>query len=251
MCVFLKNPPRGSLSFPSIPTNTGVSIQQLEKERAVIMDLIALSPFLFPPDGMEEKKQNGNKNKAHPPLKPFHAPRVIKSAPASRTPRHFFSLTDEMTRKTPLSATGGGDDDRDFPVFLKPPLKPLKRLHQGTSSSNNSTINATTTTISSHPKTSNSRSSGSKGSFGDRSGGGALPCVAEARINPLASTLPFRPPDKPVWASPRRASSNESSDFSLLALSVSSCSLSTEGKGDDGSGASREGTATNGQGRAV
>lgn len=220
----------------------GVSIQQLEKERAVIMDLIVLCPLLFPSDGMGGNK-NGNKNKTHPPLKPFHAPRVIKSAPASRTPRYFFPLTDEVTRKTaPLSATGGGDDDRDVPVFLKPPLKPLKRLHEGTGSRNNSTTHAATTTINSHPKTSDCTGSESNSSVDDRSVCSALPRVAEARPNPLASTLPFRPPDKPERTSPRRASWNESSAFSLLALSVSSCSLSAEGNGE---------TVANGQSRAV
>jgi len=231
-CTFSQIP-HTPLFFPLI---TGVSIQQLERERLVIMDLIALSPSLFPLDGM-----GNNKTKAHPPPKPFHGPRLINSAPASRTPRHFFSLTDEMARRTALlPATGGGEDDRDGdvvapPLFLKPPPKPLGRPHQETNSGSGSTT-TTTASGSSRPKAiSINRSSSSRHS----SGGGESGRVAEARTNPLASTL--RPPEKPLRASPRRASSNESAATSSPALSVSSCNLSTEGKEDEGGGVGREG----------
>jgi len=255
-CGSFLNSSHTSPLFPFLASLTGVSIQQLEKERLVIMDLIALSPALFPLDGA------GSINKAHPPPKPYHAPRLINSAPASRTPRHFFSLTDEMARRTaPLPATGGGEDDRDIvapPAFLKPPPKPLGRPHQGTTNSSSSSSSSSINTIasnttscssgSSRPKSTSRSSSGSNSSIGGKSGSSALPRVAKARTNPLATTLPLRPPDKPMRASPRRASSHESVATSSPALSVSSCSLSTEGKEDDGGGAGREGAASNGQG---
>lgn len=106
-------------------SHTEVSIHQLEKERAVIMDLIALCPVLFPADAQASKKQA--------PAKPFHLPRSVKSAPPGREACHFFSLTDEMARRTaPLSmrtAEEGIDGEHcaGASVTLKPPPKPLGR----------------------------------------------------------------------------------------------------------------------------
>lgn len=106
-------------------SHTEVSIHQLEKERAVIMDMIALCPVLFPEDAQASKKQA--------PAKPFHLPRSVKSAPPGHEACHFFSLTDEMARRTaPLSmrtAEEGidGEHHASASVTLKPPPKPLGR----------------------------------------------------------------------------------------------------------------------------
>lgn len=67
------------------------------------------------------------------PAKPFHLPRSVKSAPPGHEACHFFSLTDEMARRTaPLSmrtAEEGidGEHHASASVTLKPPPKPLGR----------------------------------------------------------------------------------------------------------------------------